>query len=382
MAIQAPKMMYIPGQNNVTQNAIPANVQYPAENQEVYAPGAVEDPSLGSQITGGLMFMAPIQGRHVIAHPLRSWNALKRTNATFNTLRASDAFKNLTKLQQGEAYANLFRANQLGYKIIKPGIRDYKSMQQLGSEFAKTRKAYITALQAGDTASMAANSAKLNELYSAGKKGWFRKAASSVDVIDKANKAGAAASSAAQAGVGVASKGAGALAWTKSALKTGGGTVMACIEGGIETFTEVIPAFSNGGVGEGLLQTAKSGVKVAGSVVGWCAGAKGGAAAGAAIGTAICPGIGTAIGGAIGGLIGGLTGSWFGSKVAKTVTGKSYSEKVASQQQVAPQNPQIQPQFQPQFQPQPQFNPYSLAGTQPSFGSLNPNLPTYFDYFS
>ena len=379
MAIQAPKI-YFPGQYTAVQNQVPTAISQPVVSQDVYAPDVVEDPSLGSQITGGLVFMAPIQGRHVIAHPLRSWNALKRTNATFNTLRASDAFKNLTKLQQGEAYANLFRANQLGYKIIKPGIRDYESMRQLGSEFAKTRKAYITALQTGDTASMAANSAKLNELYSAGKKPWFRSAASASTVIDKANKVGTAASSAAQAGAGVASKGAGALAWTKNALKTGGGTVMACIEGGIETFTEVIPAFSNGGVGEGLLQTAKSGVKVAGSVVGWCAGAKGGAAAGAAIGTAICPGIGTAIGGALGGLIGGLTGSWFGSKVAKTVTGKSYSEKMAAQQQ---QNqPQIQPQFQPQFQPQPQFNPYSLPGGQPSFGSLNPNLPTYFDYFS
>ena len=134
--------------------------------------------------------------------------------------------------------------------------------------------------------------------------------------------------------------------------KRGGAVFDAVIEGGMALFTEVIPAFKNGGFKSGMKQIGKSTVQVAGSVGGWVAGAKGGAAIGAAIGS-IFPGAGTAIGGAIGGIVGGLLGSSLLSGIAKKITGKNESEKIAEQQ--AQQEAVAQTQIQPQ-----QFatNPY------------------------
>lgn len=114
---------------------------------------------------------------------------------------------------------------------------------------------------------------------------------------------------------------------------------IAAIDGVMETFTQVVPAFKNGGFKEGMKQLGKSTTKVVASTLGFVAGEAGGKAIGAAIGTAICPGIGTFIGGALGGFIGGMFGSSVAGGIAKKVTGKSYSEKAAEgeKQQMAQQ---------------------------------------------
>ena len=103
------------------------------------------------------------------------------------------------------------------------------------------------------------------------------------------------------------------------------------VEGVTQIFTEIIPAFKNGGVESGVKQIGKSGAQVAASVGGWAAGAKAGAAAGAAIGS-IFPGAGTAIGGAIGGILGGLLGSSLLTGIAKKITGKSENEIIQEEQ--------------------------------------------------
>lgn len=113
--------------------------------------------------------------------------------------------------------------------------------------------------------------------------------------------------------------------------KKGGMIFDLAIEGTMQIFTEIIPAFKNGGIESGVKQIGKSGVQVAASVGGWAAGAKAGAAAGAAIGS-IFPGAGTVIGGAIGGIVGGLLGSSLLSGIAKKITGKSENEKIQEEQ--------------------------------------------------
>lgn len=113
--------------------------------------------------------------------------------------------------------------------------------------------------------------------------------------------------------------------------KKGGMLFDLAIESVTQVFTEIIPAFKNGGVDSGIKQIGKSGVQVAASVGGWAAGAKAGAAAGAAIGS-IFPGAGTAIGGAIGGIVGGLLGSSLFTGIAKKITGKSENEKIQEEQ--------------------------------------------------
>lgn len=387
MSVQLPNNIYLPNNYDVNSgvNSVPTTVTSSIQMCPQQAVPCSQEPSLTSQITGGVVLMAPIAGRHVIAHPLRSWNALERTNAMFNQLKSADAFAKLTKLEQGKAYMNLYKVNQMGYKVIQPGLRSVAETKQLGSALAQSRKAYMAALKAGDSAAVASEAAKMSKIYELGKKGMFGTPKAAGEVLAAANEAGAAAAKAALTAGAEGATGfttASALAWGKNAWKTGGGTAMACIEGGIETFTEVIPAFSEGGFGEGVVQTGKSAVKVAGSVGGWCLGAKAGAAAGAAIGTAICPGIGTAIGSVLGGLICGIAGSWLGNKTAKAVTGKSWSEKKEAMAQTGPSQPQFQtqPQFATQNNPfQPSFgnNPFGQFNTQ-----INPNLPTYYDVAS
>jgi len=126
----------------------------------------------------------------------------------------------------------------------------------------------------------------------------------------------------------------GAGKFSKMFKSTGAGT-MVVIDGAIALITDVIPAFSQGGVGEGLKQTAKSGVKVAAGAAGWSVGATAGRTAGAWIGGAIgsiFPVVGTAIGTAVGtflgDMIGGAIGMSVAGKITEKVVGKDYTDKV------------------------------------------------------
>lgn len=97
---------------------------------------------------------------------------------------------------------------------------------------------------------------------------------------------------------------------------------------------DIIPAFKEGGVSEGIKQVGKSAVHAAGDAIAYSAGLK----IGAAIGGAVSMGnpIGALIGGALGMVIGGVTSSLVGKGITK-VLGKSYKEQQAEaqEQQVA-----------------------------------------------
>lgn len=82
----------------------------------------------------------------------------------------------------------------------------------------------------------------------------------------------------------------------------------------------VIKSFTSpkGGVGTGVAETAKAGIRLGAFA--------GGAAAGAAIGTLICPGAGTVVGGIVG-FLSGAIGGMIGDSIARSVTGKTFSEK-------------------------------------------------------
>lgn len=116
------------------------------------------------------------------------------------------------------------------------------------------------------------------------------------------------------------------------ALKGSGAGSMALIEGGLELFTQVVPAFKQGGAEAGFKQIGKSAGKVAASAAGWAGGSTIGKTIGGFIGSCICPGAGTAIGGAIGGFLGGMIGSTVLSKGAEKITGKSETEILKEKQ--------------------------------------------------
>ena len=122
--------------------------------------------------------------------------------------------------------------------------------------------------------------------------------------------------------------------------RSGAGFMIAA-EGLMSTFTEVVPAFQQGGTKSGLKQIAKSGTRVAANAAGWMAGEAVGSAAGMAIGTAICPGIGTAIGKFVGGFLGGAIACHLAGKAATELTGKSEVE-LLKEKQLAEQTAQIE----------------------------------------
>jgi len=97
---------------------------------------------------------------------------------------------------------------------------------------------------------------------------------------------------------------------------------IAIFTGVMSLFTEVIPAYKNGGAKEGTKQLAKSAVNTAVDAVSWAAGAK----VGASIGTAVGGPVGTIVGGVLGMALGGVA-SLVATKLTSKVIGKNYSEK-------------------------------------------------------
>lgn len=115
-------------------------------------------------------------------------------------------------------------------------------------------------------------------------------------------------------------------------LKFGKGNgLFLAIEGGLEMFTQIIPTFSQLGLGAGLKQLFKSSVNVGASIGGFT----GGMALGSAIGTAIFPGAGTVLGGIIGSALGMIVGTITSSaakKVSKAIVGENELDKAKNAQ--------------------------------------------------
>lgn len=153
-------------------------------------------------------------------------------------------------------------------------------------------------------------------------------------------------------------------------FKGTGAALNIVLEGGIELFTNVIPAFKQGGFKSGMKQIGKSSVKVGASIGGFAAGAKGGAALGGAIGSFICPGIGTAIGTAIGSFIGGMVGSSVSSKVAQKIVGKDETEKIAEANTQATEATTGEVQAQPTVQT---TNPFIATDANGAFDFTVPS---------
>lgn len=118
---------------------------------------------------------------------------------------------------------------------------------------------------------------------------------------------------------------------TGTLLKGTGAVGMMAIEGVLGFVTEVIPAFSQGGVTSGIKQIGKTAIKTVGTGLGWAGGSTVGAAIGATIGS-IFPGVGTVVGGAIGKFVGGIAGSIIGGGIGKKIAGKSEVEKLQDKQ--------------------------------------------------
>lgn len=214
----------------------------------------------------------------------------------------------------------------------------------------KAEQAAIEAKAAAEAASKAAATAE------AAKTG-AEAAATAAKAGETAAKAGAETAAAATGAVAstAAKTGKGIFGWVKDKLITGGAKGMFIFDFAIQAITDIYPAFRDGGTWEGIKQIGRSAVHSLGTTVGWILGEQLGAIGGTAIGKVIGGAIGTffggpvgtaagaALGAAIGGFAGkmvaGLTGSWFGGRVAKSVVGKSFSERKEDAEKMAANNP-------------------------------------------
>ena len=305
------------------------------QQQQAEIPTDDSHDSLSGTLMVGTPMVLGFTGAKYAFSPVRSFQAAKAAQAAYtaaglNTIGTGA----LTATEKATAFSNLLNANRMMTKVAP----------ELQPALEGAYKNYQAALQTGNTANAAKYAAEMETIISKGKApGWFGKYilrrtpasdAKAVEITTAATNAGnaaaAAAANTAQAAEGLTKWGQ-VKNWTTSALKSGGFKGMAIIEGLLEGFTNVLPAFQIS-TAAGLKQTVKSGVSVAGSATGWCLGAKAGAAIGATIGSVI-PGIGTGIGGAIGMAVGGLSASWLGRKIAGWFTGKSEVEKHQEKQQ-------------------------------------------------
>ena len=357
------------------------------------------EATLGETIVGGGLVMGGIQMGPKLMHPIESYTAMRGADKIYLELLKSESFKNLPEAEKAKIYKQLFEKEKYASRILN--VRNSLRGESVSKEIIKmlddATSKYTEAIKKGDMVAAEKYAAEMRTIAKKGvEQGFFArmftkgktskiytpeeikafteaekaakaaKAAEATAGAAKAAEASAGAANAAKASAGAA-KAVGSFSLmntAKDALKSGGFKGMAAIEGVIETFTEVIPAFQLG-TDKGIKQVGKSAVTVAGSAAGWCAGAYVGGAVGAkvgaAVGTAICPGVGTAVGAAIG-LVGGLIGSWLGHKAAKAVVGKSEVEKA-----------QEQAQEQAQTQPAPQ----QTMPTIPDNTQVPPNFYTF-----
>lgn len=325
--------------------------------QKTYAASENKESSLAGELLGGGAFMAALQGGPKLIHPRASYNAMLATDKVFRELLQNENFKNLPDAKKMEVYKNLFETERLSSKIanVDKALRNAEETEKILESLKETKSKYIEALKTGNKETAAKCTAEMQTIIAKGKKqGFFtrlftkgsEKAYDAAKVSEFTTEAGKNAQKAyVAAEAAKAAEGAGLTTTAKNVLKSGGFKGMAVIEGAIETFTEVIPAFELG-TDKGIRQIGKSAVTVGASAAGWCAGAAAGGAVGAkvgaAVGSVICPGVGTAVGAAIG-LLGGLAGSWLCRKAAKAVVGKSEVEiaEEKKQQQTTTDNPTI-----------------------------------------
>ena len=337
------------------------------------------EATLGETIVGGGLVMGGIQMGPKLMHPIESYTAMRGADKIYLELLKSESFKNLPEAEKAKIYKQLFEKEKYASRILN--VRNSLRGESVSKEIIKmlddATSKYTEAIKKGDMVAAEKYAAEMRTIAKKGvEQGFFARmftkgktskiyTPEEIKAFTEAEKAAKAAKAAeATAGAAKAVGSFSLMNTAKDALKSGGFKGMAAIEGVIETFTEVIPAFQLG-TDKGIKQVGKSAVTVAGSAAGWCAGAYVGGAVGAkvgaAVGTAICPGVGTAVGAAIG-LVGGLIGSWLGHKAAKAVVGKSEVEKA-----------QEQAQEQAQTQPAPQ----QTMPTIPDNTQVPPNFYTF-----
>lgn len=253
------------------------------------------------------------QALEYLKDPNSRWLTMKnrqmfRTIEGLNsTIPGYNTIQDVSKLQGKELlkYQNAQRSSKY-YGDARKLIEEAKAKKMTGNELKAQLKKIYEAMRKGDArVNTAMEKGLIKPTSKFGKaKHWVKSKTGGYKFESKFLKS---------------AKGANALRTAKKFAKGGMG-IMAIIEGVCE-IPDIISAFQIDSK-RGTKQVAKSGVKVASSVLGYAAGS---AATGAVVGS-VFPGIGNAVGAAIG-FVGGLIGGWLASKASGAVMDKALGEK-------------------------------------------------------
>ena len=241
-------------------------------------------------------------------------------------LRVADAKEILTRIPEAEALKSLSTNSQDLYKAA-----------QKAAEIAKSNPANKDALKQAASALAKADAATYAET-TAKATGFFSKAKKAVGItkVSQATKDLAAKSPTFQKCL--------------DAYNNEAGTFMLVVEGGVETFTNVVPTFKQLGAKRGFKQLGRSTAKTLASVAGWVAGSvlgsKIGNVAGAAIGNNKAGAVIGAIAGKVGSYAVGTIGQHYAVRGVEKVLGKSELEKAKEEEairiaQAAQESPEV-----------------------------------------
>ncbi len=261
----------------------------------------------------------------VVKRGAESHNVLK-TAGIKGVLRVADAKEILARIPEAEALKTLSTSSQDLYKAA-----------QKAAELAKANPANKEALK------QAANTlAKADALT------YAEKAAKSTGIFSKAKKALGITK------IGQATKDLAVKSPTfqkcLDAYNNESGTFMLVLEGGMETFTNVVPTFKQLGFKRGMKQLGRSAVKTMTSVAGWVAGSVLGSKLGSVVGAAVGNSKAGAVVGAIAGKVGsyavGTIGQHYAVRGVEKVLGKSELEQAKEEDavriaQAAQTNPEV-----------------------------------------
>jgi len=249
----------------------------------------------------------------VVKRGQESHNVLK-TAGVKGVLRVADAKEILTRIPEAEALKTLSTSSQELYKTA-----------QKAAELAKSNPANKDALKKAASALAKADAAVYAET-----------AAKSTGIWAKAKNA-IGITKATQVTKDLAAK---SPTFQKclDAYNNEAGTFMLVLEGGMETFTNVVPTFKQLGFKRGMKQLGRSAVKTVSSVAGWVAGSVVGSKLGSVVGAAVGNNKVGAVIGAVAGKVGsyamGTIGQHYATRGVEKVLGKSELEKAKEEDAV------------------------------------------------
>ena len=249
----------------------------------------------------------------VVKHGQEAHQVLKN-GGIGGVLRVADAKEVLANIPQAEYLKNLSSASQDLYKKAQT-LAETAKANPTNKEVVKKA---MSALAKADATSYAETTAKATGIFAKTKK------ALGITKLNQATKNMAAKSP--------------TFKKCMDAYNNESGTFMLVVQGGVETFANVIPTFKKLGFKRGIKQLGRSVAKVVTGVAGWVAGSALGSKAGEVLGAAIGNKKIGAVIGAIAGQVGsyavGTVGEHFANKAVTKVLGKSELEKAQEEEAV------------------------------------------------